>query len=156
MQRFSEFPLPETRYQPGRTARSVRDRSRVWLEDLPAPDPLGENTWKQCRHYLYAVDLFNFGYWWEAHEVLEGLWVAQGRKGDIALFLQGLIQVSAALLKKSVAVPGGARRLSVKGFQKIAEKQGVFFGVAIQPFLEASEDYIAGRSSAVPVIDLMM
>jgi hypothetical protein len=42
---------------------------------LPAFTP---EDWRSCDLYLYGIDLFNHGYWWEAHEALEDVWLAAG------------------------------------------------------------------------------
>jgi hypothetical protein len=41
---------------------------------------------------LWAVDLFNDGYWWESHEALEALWHAAGRTTSPARFAQSLVR----------------------------------------------------------------
>lgn len=51
--------------------------------DAPGLDPIGE-----------GVKLFNEEYFFEAHEVLEDVWLVE--RGEPRLFLQGLIQVCAA------------------------------------------------------------
>ena len=38
--------------------------------------------------YLYAIDLYNYAYWWECHEVLEGLWRA-GQTTEARKFFPG-------------------------------------------------------------------
>jgi predicted metal-dependent hydrolase len=58
---------------------------------------------------LYGIDLFNHGYYWEAHEVWEGLWHACGRKGQTADFLKGLIKLAAAGVKVREGKPQGVR-----------------------------------------------
>jgi predicted metal-dependent hydrolase len=55
------------------------------------------------------VDLFNHGYYWEAHEAWEGLWHACGRKGTTADFLKGLIQLAAAGVKHLEGKPDGRK-----------------------------------------------
>jgi len=62
-------------------------------------EPLDIDDWRENEEYLYAIDLFNHGYYWEAHEVWEGLWHAHGREGTTAAFLQGLIKLAAAGVK---------------------------------------------------------
>ena len=56
-------------------------------------------TWRRCRPYLYGIDLFNHGYYWEAHDAWESVWLACGRKGITADFLKGLIKLAAAGVK---------------------------------------------------------
>ena len=60
--------------------------------------------------FRFGVDLFNHGYYWEAHEVWEGLWHACGRKGTLADFLKGLIRLAAAGVKAREGNPTGVIR----------------------------------------------
>ena len=48
-----------------------------------------------------GVDLFNNHYFWEAHEIWEGLW--KERSGSERDFLQAMILLSAALLQEHLA-----------------------------------------------------
>ena len=48
------------------------------------------------RKFLRGGRLFNAGYYWEAHEVWEELWHAEGRRGPTAEVLKGLIKLAAA------------------------------------------------------------
>ena len=153
--RYSDIPLPETRYQPGISPRSVRQRSKGWLESLQKPARLDRAAWQKSLHYRYAIDLFNGQYWWEAHEVLEGLWVKAGRRDDLALFLQGLIQVCAALLKKSQGIEEGARSLAARGVPKIAAHSGIFLGVHVENLVQAIQSYIADQTETPPLIVLI-
>jgi predicted metal-dependent hydrolase len=73
-------------------------------EHPAAPDP---DNWRASRAFLRGVDLFNHGYYWEAHEAWEGLWKACGRRGVVADFLKGLIQLAAAGVKHREGVPQG-------------------------------------------------
>ena len=45
---------------------------------------------------LYGIDLFNHGFYWEAHEAWEGLWIACARRGPTATYLQAFITAAAA------------------------------------------------------------
>jgi hypothetical protein len=49
--------------------------------------------------FLRGVSLFNAGYYWEAHEVWEGLWHACGRHGVMADVVKALIKLAAAGVK---------------------------------------------------------
>ena len=62
-------------------------------------------SWSQSHDYLLGCDLFNHGYYWEAHETWEGLWNACGRSGTTADFLKGLIKLAAAGVKAAKDVP---------------------------------------------------
>lgn len=69
-----------------------------------------------------AVDLFNRGRYWEAHEALETIWRSVPDE-DEARVLQGLIQAAAALLHRErgnrhgVAAVGGAALGKLHGRQ---------------------------------------
>lgn len=66
--------------------------------------------WRECREYLRGIDLFNYGYYWEAHEAWESLWHACGRQGPTGEFLKALIRLAAAGFKVREGKPGGVRR----------------------------------------------
>jgi hypothetical protein len=87
-----------------------------------APDPA---HWHACRPYLYGLDLFNQGYYWEAHEAWESLWHAAGRGGLLGDFLKGLIKLAAAGVKAREGRPAGASRHATRAeelFTTTAEK----------------------------------
>ncbi len=72
----------------------------------PAP-PIGPGGWAASGAYLRGIALFNAGYYWEAHEVWEGLWHAHGRKGPTADVIKGLIKLAAAGVKVREGQPHG-------------------------------------------------
>jgi predicted metal-dependent hydrolase len=60
--------------------------------------------------WLYALDLFNEGFYWEAHEAWESFWNALGRTTPEAQFVQGLIHLAAAGVKIREGKPQGVSR----------------------------------------------
>ena len=60
--------------------------------------------------WLYALDLFNAGYSWEAHEAWEHFWNALGRTTPEARSVQGLIHLAAAAVKVREGKPAGVSR----------------------------------------------
>lgn len=86
-------------------------------------------TSKYDPHYLGYFECFNRQMYYEAHDVLEELWL--GTKGELHLFYKGLIQLAGAFvhLKKSKLNPGARLfRLAQKNLQPYApECEG--FGV---------------------------
>lgn len=60
--------------------------------------------------WLYTLDLFNGGWYWEAHEAWEGFWNALGRTTPEARFVQGLIHLAAAAVKVREGKPNGVAR----------------------------------------------
>lgn len=60
--------------------------------------------------WRHAVDLFNGGWYWEAHEDWESFWNAFGRTTSEAQFVQGLIHLAAACVKVREGKPNGVAR----------------------------------------------
>lgn len=103
-------PFPAYAYTPGRNPHPVRDsRGHSFGVDHPAPAAPDPERWGDSHDYLRGIDLFNAGYYWEAHEAWEGLWNACGRAGRTADFLRALIALAAAGVKWR---QGSARGLS--------------------------------------------
>jgi uncharacterized protein len=121
-------PLPPYAFVPQLFPHPTRDpggHSFGVRRDQPtAPDP---NRWRACRPYLYGIDLFNHGYYWEAHESWESLWHACGRTGLTGDFLRALIRLAAAGVKAREGRSGGVRRHALAAqelFQRIALELG--------------------------------
>ena len=75
--------------------------------------------WRENGDYRFGIDLYNFGYLWEAHEVWEGLW-HQAKHDEVqADLLQGLIQCAAAALKVPMEQPGGLAKLTRTGTERL-------------------------------------
>jgi hypothetical protein len=141
-------PLPPYTYVPGKTPHPVSDPAGhsfgVAPERPPTPDP---ERWWECRAYLRGIDLFNHGFYWEAHEAWEGLWHACGRKGTTADFLKGLIHLAAAGVKVRQGVPKGVVSHAARAeklFHSIEQK--VLFGFRIPDLLDACTT--AGRCAS--------
>ena len=132
-ERYSTKAFPAYRYVPGKTPHPTRDpdgHSRNHLEQ-----PLSEfqpQDWPNCQQFLYGIDLFNYGYWWEAHEALEGVWVAAGRDTDVGQFIQGLIQIAVAHLKDHQGFRDVAVRMAQSGLDKMKSHHDNFLGIDMQ------------------------
>jgi predicted metal-dependent hydrolase len=101
-------PLPPYTFVPGQTPHPVRDPAgHLYGRPIETPPPLDPAHWQASQAYLYGIDLFNHGYYWEAHEAWEGLWHRAGRQGLVADFLKGLIKLAAAGVKLRQGVPRG-------------------------------------------------
>ncbi|HET6363266.1 MAG TPA: DUF309 domain-containing protein [Gemmatimonadota bacterium] len=88
--------------------------------------------WRGLEEWLWAVDLFNHGYWWESHEALEALWNAAGRTSPAARFVQALIHLSAACLNRRRGHEAAARRQvtrAVRGLRAARSMGSVVMGV---------------------------
>lgn len=83
--------------------------------------PIAPGRWADSPAYTRGVELFNAGYYWEAHEAWEGLWMAHGRRGPTAAVLQGLIKLAAAALKVREGRPAGVRSLATRAADHFSE-----------------------------------
>jgi hypothetical protein len=87
-------PLSPYAYVPGRFPHPTADPAGHSYGIKPAVPPKPEpERWQQCCPYLYGLDLFNAGFYWESHVAWESLWFACGRKGVVADFLKALIKL---------------------------------------------------------------
>ena len=103
----------------------------------------GSDWWKN-QDYLFGFDLFNAGYFWEAHTYWERLWCLPGTDEPVRLLLRGLIQLAAARLKLAQNVPEGSRKLVLRArraFEELRKLEGdeSYLGVHLDKALLASE-----------------
>ena len=141
-----ENPLPHPRTDPA--GHSYNDED----DYLPHFSP---NDWRTCESYLYGIDLFNHGYWWEAHEALETVWIAAGHKStDCGIFVQGLIQLAGAQLKRFIDEPRGAQSLTRSGIEKISLAEGVYLGIEVVALVEDVERCLKENCGVYPRIEL--
>jgi predicted metal-dependent hydrolase len=139
--------FPPYTFIPGRTPHPVRDPAGHLFGRTPQPPPpLDQAHWQDSQAYLHGVDLFNHGYYWEAHEVWEGLWSVAGRTGATADFLKGLIKLAAAGVKVRQGQPRGitdhARGAAIE-FRNVARQLGdedtAFLGLRLHDLLACTE-----------------
>ncbi len=123
-----DFSLPPYAYVPGHHPHPHRHPSGHKMEtipDLPVTADLSE--WQQNRVYLTGIDLFNHGYYWEAHEQWEALWHFTDQQSAEANFYRGLIKLAASGVKIKEDNFRGAQRHAEKAkglFDEIEQKYG--------------------------------
>lgn len=125
-------------------------------EDTPAiPTRWEPDAWRSLVPYLYGVDLYNHGYWWECHEVLEALWHAAGRKNPQARFIQGLIHLAASNLNWHRGHDAAARRQANRGIERVASQSGrTYMGIGVDDLVERVRASIEGDTWNPPPIRL--
>ena len=117
-----DIPLPPYSYVPGHGLPHPVNDPRGHLFNSPEPvprslDQLPDDPASRRQavaalfathpDWLHALDLFNEGYAWEAHEAWEQFWHALGRTTPEARFVQGLIHLAAAAVKIREGKPAG-------------------------------------------------
>lgn len=98
---------PEHRYIPGQTPRHPEDL----FDDI-------RNTVHSCKDLrkCHAMSMgrafYDDGYYWEAHEVLEAVWLNLGPNSGERYAVQALIQLANGRLKLRMGMPKAAVRLA--------------------------------------------
>lgn len=153
--RYSQRPFPPYRYVPGETPHPLRDPGghSYGPHQAHPSEPLDPAAWPASTEYLYGIDLFNHGYYWEAHEAIEGLWVAAGRRTALGLALQGLIQIAVGQLKWRQGHANAARVLTDEGLAKLP-RAGWWLGIDVGRLHGEIEEWFAGNREQPPVIEL--
>jgi len=115
--------LPPYTYVPGTdTPHPIRDpRGHSYQRKAAAPTPLDPEAWADNRTYLWAIELFNYGYYWESHEEWERLWRVSGQDSLVGRFLRGLIKMAAAGVKVRESSLHGVRRHAASAGEVFAD-----------------------------------
>lgn len=153
--RFSNRPFPPYRFVPGRSPHPRRDpRGHSFGQTAPRPiSPLPEE-WRGSDDYLYGIDLYNHGYWWECHEVFEGLWHTAGHQTEQGNFFKALIQLAAANLKLSAGDDRAAENLLCRGMIRLQRIPEFYMGIAVARLTENLRQRITLSRSYAPSIHL--
>ncbi|WP_245318402.1 MULTISPECIES: DUF309 domain-containing protein [unclassified Mesorhizobium] len=128
-----EKSFPGYAYLPGKHPHPIRDP----LGHSYQSDPVTVVTVEESltsNVFRWGIDLFNHGYYWEAHEAWEPLWHAAKQSAQHRLFFKGLILLAAAGVKiregKRVAAARHAARAAAL-FRQVALLQSRLFEAAI-------------------------
>ena len=138
-------PFPAYAYIPGRFPHPTSDPAGHSFGIEPAiPEKVEPEQWLECRPYLYGIDLFNAGFYWESHVAWESLWMACGRKGVVADFLKRLIKLAAAGVKALEGIPEGVKSHSGRAaelFRRVirSTEQDYFMGFRVTELLGVAE-----------------
>jgi uncharacterized protein len=153
-----EVPLPPYSYVTGRFPHPLRDPAGhsfgVEPEHGPPPDAA---RWRECRAYLRGLDLFNHGYYWEAHEAWEQAWHAAGRRGAGADFFKGLIKLAAAGVKAREGSSDGVRIHARRGAElfygviaSLPSPQTNYFGLHLMKLISATLEIESAAAEIAP------
>ena len=107
--RYTEIPFPSYAYLPGRHPHPLKSGGHMEETGEPEVPPMDFKRPKESTAYLYAIDLFNHGFYWESHVWWEALWHHTGRKGESSDFLKALIKLAAAGVKWKVGQQRAAK-----------------------------------------------
>ncbi|MEM8750547.1 MAG: DUF309 domain-containing protein [Pseudomonadota bacterium] len=104
-----DLPLPGHIYVPGKTARhdeAFLDPVKALAAQVTTDDTALENI-----AWLFGLRLIDEGYFWEAHEILETVWMQARPNSREKHLVQGVIHLANAGLKEKMERPVAAERL---------------------------------------------
>jgi predicted metal-dependent hydrolase len=105
--------------------------------------------------YLYGVDLFNFAYWWECHEAWESIWKSTGPDSYEGRFLQGMVQIAAANLRKFMGSHDSGAALARKGIARLRDyEDDIFLGIDVAEFIALTHAYFTSGGHNPPTIGI--
>ena len=101
--------LPPAPYLPGRTPRPPEgffEPLKIGLSSQHAPAELASSA-----AFRGGLEAFHAGYYWEAHELWEAVWMCLPPASAERQLLRGLIQLANAGLKRRMGRPAAALRI---------------------------------------------
>jgi len=153
--RYSPRLFPSYRYIPGQTPHP-RQHPLGHSHGQPEPTPrlFPADQWEASDDYRYGIDLYNFAYWWESHEIFEAFWHAAGRDSEQGNFFQALIQLAAANLKHVMNNDPAAQKLARAGITRLERCATPYMGVEVSLIVQALQGYLSGTHPQLPLICL--
>ncbi len=112
MRLVPDIKLPSSAHVPGSGSRP--DMAPLEQAKALAPAVTRAQDWQDNVAYLYGHDLMRGGFYWEAHEVWETVWLATPANGPERVLLQALIQQANARLKSEMRRENAAARLQAQ------------------------------------------
>lgn len=153
--RYTDRSLPDYRHLPFRNAHPFLDEDgHSYKEKLSPCDSFSVDNWQSCADYLFSIDLFNHSFWWEAHERLKYVSIGAGRESETGQFVQGLIQISAALLKHFLKEKEGAETLAELGLESLENAPKTYLGIDVVTLITQVENCFEIEGSNYPQIHL--
>jgi Domain of unknown function (DUF309) len=157
LMRLTDFPLPSWKHRPGQRQKSQKDFSDSYHADH---SPLGRVKALVPQNYalevpvrdpcfLYGLDLHDSGYFWEAHEIWEAVWMASPQNGCDRIALRALIQITNGCLKHMLGQAKARNRLVTEALGLLEELTARHPRFSSHPFAlsaaHEAESSVSGR-----------
>jgi uncharacterized protein len=153
--RYAVRPFPSYHFVPGKNPHPRRDpRGHSYGKPEPKPSVFQPEDWHHSEEYLYGIDLYNFAFWWECHEIFEGLWHAVGHNTEQGNFFQSLILLAAANLKLFTGNHQAARKLLTSGMIRLQKIPRFYMGIDVAGLNETLRRHVADSDFRPPLIRL--
>jgi predicted metal-dependent hydrolase len=159
--------LPPYAYLPGKQPHPVRDPAGHSYRHEPVTVAVEASL--RSEMFRWGLDLFNHGYYWEAHEAWEPLWQGANQSTGHRRLFKGLILLAAAGVKiregKQAAAARHAKRAAAL-FRQVV-KEPLFetaLGMPLAALADDAETAVSERALSpavthgppVPVFDFML
>jgi len=126
---------PSHAYIPGKTPRHAEDAFDHLRATATAAHDAGQLS--KSDAFLVGLSYLRNGYYWEAHELFEPVWMALPDPSRERALVQGLIQIANGFLKLKMDRPKAASRLEAIARSHVANAgTGQVMGVAHQDVSE--------------------
>lgn len=109
---------PSHAYIPGQTERHA-EGAFDHIRNTAKPG-MSVEALAQSDAFQTGLRFIDEHYFWEAHEVLEPVWMVLGEDSDERYFVQGLIQMANGFLKLRMNRPKAANRLAIIAFDLVS------------------------------------
>lgn len=158
--RYTLKPFPAYAFVPGHNAHPTADPTGHSAHQMPVSSRrLTQNNWFKVNNYLFGCDLYNHGFWWEAHEAWERVWLAGPSGDDTDCYLRALIQAANGLLKLRMQRGKAADRLSNAVGDLLTEAALTdthYMGLNIAPWFADYKTYVRKRGdhATLPLLRL--
>ena len=148
--RHTQQAFPSYRHIPGQTPHPTRTPEGHSYNPEPRDEPdlpdLNKSNPTSCEQFLFGIDLFNNGFWWECHEAMEGLWLVAGRGSPAGHTLQAVIQCAVAHLKVIQNNSRGAHLLFVHAEQHVSWAETCHLELDLIGMLADTGAFVTGNS----------
>ncbi|WP_083531254.1 DUF309 domain-containing protein [Pararhizobium antarcticum] len=126
--------FPDYAYLPGRLPHPVRHPAGHSYQ-LHVVRPTAD---LDSEEFTWGCELFNHGYYWEAHEAWEGIWQVADRGSQLRSLLKALILLSAAGVKiregkRTPAMRHAGRAAGLLRGLSASPREHFFLALAVEP-----------------------
>ena len=133
------FPdLPPYTHVPGRTPHPISHPDGHLHHAETVDETKSDQQW-----FDWAVYLFQHGYYWEAHEAWEQLWISLGRRGELSDAVKGMIKLAACGVKVLECNQVGATRHATRALQLLPSDRPELFGLSVAKAIGVAQHFLA-------------
>lgn len=137
-----QSPFPPYAYVPGMHPHPVSDpQGHSYRSQTPQIETIGDL--RNCGTFLRGIDLFNAGYYWEAHEAWEAIWLANKRAGKPSAGVHAVIKLAAAGVKARQGSTIGVARHAGRALQLLAVADALSLPLNLEALRQLARDAAA-------------